>query len=55
MTTTETPRVARARARAAVAASKKTGDILPRSTYKLAGVPPARNATDRIQRKAANR
>ena len=54
MTTTQTPRVARARARAAVAASKKTGDILPRSTYKLAGVPPAAHATDPIQRNTSH-
>lgn len=38
-----------AAARAAVSASKKTGDILPRRVYQLAGVKAPGEATDRLQ------
>ncbi|WP_186314607.1 hypothetical protein [Corynebacterium glyciniphilum] len=37
-------------ARVAVKASKRTGDILPRRIYHLAGVPVPANATDHTQR-----
>lgn len=47
------PRVVRARARAAVTASHKTGDILPRALYVAAGVTPPDNATDVLQRRGA--
>lgn len=47
------PRVVRARARAAVTASHKTGDILPRALYVAAGVTPPENATDVLQRRGA--
>lgn len=38
------------RARVAVKASKRTGDVLPRRIYQLAGVEVPDNATDRTQR-----
>lgn len=41
--------VRRAAARTAVAASKKTGDTLPRVAYELAGVPVPDHATDVLQ------
>jgi hypothetical protein len=40
------------RARVAVKASKRTGDILPRRIYQLAGTKIPENATDRTQRAA---
>lgn len=43
------PRVARARARAAVSASLKTGDILPRRVYQIAELEVPPNATDELQ------
>lgn len=46
----ESPRVRRARARAAVSASKGTGDILPREIYEIAEVDVPPEATDEIQR-----
>lgn len=49
-TETTNPRVARARARAAVTASRKTGDILPRTIYESAGVDVPVEATDELQR-----
>ena len=45
----ESPRVRRARARAAVSASKGTGDILPREIYEIAEVDVPPEATDEIQ------
>lgn len=47
---TESPRVRRARARAAVSASKGTGDILPREIYEIAEVPVPPEATDELQK-----
>jgi hypothetical protein len=41
--------VRRAAARTAVSASRRTGDILPRLAYELAGVPVPDNATDELQ------
>ena len=41
--------VRRAAARTAISASKRTGDILPRIAYELAGVPIPDNATDKLQ------
>lgn len=41
--------VRRAAARTAISASKRTGDILPRIAYELAGVPIPENATDKLQ------
>lgn len=40
------------RARIAVKASKRTGDVLPRRIYQLAGTEVPDNATDRTQRAA---
>lgn len=53
MTVKSSSRVVRARARAAVAVSHKTGDILPRALYVAAGVTPPDNATDALQRRGA--
>jgi hypothetical protein len=44
------PDIRRARARAAVSASKGTGDILPREIYQIAEVPVPPEATDELQK-----
>lgn len=49
---TESRAVRQLRARAAITASRRTGDILPRKMYELAGEPVPEQATDRLRRKA---
>ena len=46
---TRSLRVRKAAARTAVAASTRTGDILPRKIYELADAPVPENATDELQ------
>jgi len=48
--TPDSVRVRRARARAAVAASKRTGTLLPRSVYERAGARVPEGASNELQR-----